>query len=340
MKAEKRSGAAVAAAGDRLVRRTGRGRLPTVRADFFLDPAERLTEQERRCDGDAPFLVAEIASELRSAFPDRRVASEGADHALVERLNLAGLLDDPGLIAILLRRADEERVASAAAVRSGRSEARVLQGLVSDDSPAVSAAAMALILARGRRRDRLGQCLLLFDDVPRETAAELVHRVAAALKQEGGIADRELAVAADKVIARHDPAKSTDLLAAALVAALADSGVTGNELLLASASEGELGLLAHLLARSAGIRPRVAADELLSGDPDSIILLLRLAKVPRPVAAGLVAAIGDLLGIDEPADSMLGFDALDNVALEQARELLLSDPAYRSALAALGGGDG
>ena len=341
MKAEKRSGAARAAASDRLVRRSGRGRLPTVRADFFLDPAERLTEQERALmTAMLHCLIAEIAGDLRSAFPDRRVAGEGADHALVERLNRAGLLDDPGLISILLRRADEERIASAAAVRSGRSEARVLQGLVSDDRPAVSAAAMALILARGRRRDRLGQCLLLFDDVPRDTAAELVHRVAAALKQEGRIADRELAVAADKVIARHDPAKSTDLLAAALVAALGDSAAVRNELLLAAANEGELGLLAHLLARAAGIPPRVAADELLSGDPDSVIMLLRLAKVPRPVAAGLVAAIGDLLGIDDPADSMLGFDALDNVALEQARELLLSDPSYRSALAVLGRGDG
>lgn len=341
MKAEKRSGAAHAAAADRLVRRSGRSRLPTVRADFFLDPAERLTEQERALmTAMLHCLVAEIAGELRSAFPDRRVAGEGADHALVERLNRAGLLDDPQLISSLLRRADEERIASAAAVRSGRSEARVLQGLVSDDSQAVSAAAMALILARGRRRDRLGQCLLLFDDLPRDTAVQLVHRVAAALKQEGGIADRELAVAAAKVAARHDPAKSTDHLAAALVEALGDRDGAGNELLLASANEGELGLLAHLLARSAGIPPRVAADELLSGDSDSIIKLLRLAKVPRPIAAGLVAAIGDLLGIDDPADSMLGFDALDNLALEQARELLLSDPAYRSALAAIGGADG
>ena len=339
MKAEKRSGAAAAAAGDRLVRRSGRDRLPTVRADFFLEPAERLTEQERALmSAMLHCLVAEIAGDLRSAFPDRRVAGEGADHALVERLNRAGLLDDPQLISILLRRADEERVASAAAVRSGRNEARVLQGLVSDDSPAVSAAAMALILARGRRRDRLGQCLLLFDDLPRETAVELVYRVAAALKQEGAIADRELAAAANKVIARHDSGKSTDQLAAALVEALGDG--VGNELLLASANEGELGLLAHLLARSAGVPPRVAADELLSGDPASIIMLLRLANVLRPIAAGLVAAIGDLLGIDDPADAMLGFDALDKAALEQARELLLSDPAYRSALAALGDGHG
>ena len=32
---------------DAPARVAGRGRLSTVRADFFLDPAERLTEQER-----------------------------------------------------------------------------------------------------------------------------------------------------------------------------------------------------------------------------------------------------------------------------------------------------
>jgi len=39
--------AAPAADGNGPARPAGRGRLATVRRDFFLDPAERLTEQER-----------------------------------------------------------------------------------------------------------------------------------------------------------------------------------------------------------------------------------------------------------------------------------------------------
>ena len=73
-------------------------------------------------------------------------------------------------MAHLLRRADEERIGMAARARSGRREARLLQGLVSHDYGAVAAAAMALILARGRRRDRFGQCLIAFDDLSATTA--------------------------------------------------------------------------------------------------------------------------------------------------------------------------
>ena len=41
---------------------------------------------------------------------------------------------------------------------------------------------MALILARGRRRDRFGQCLVAFDDLPQATAEALVAMIAAALR--------------------------------------------------------------------------------------------------------------------------------------------------------------
>ena len=81
---------------------------------------------------------------------------------------------------LLLRRADEERIATGAKARSGRREARVLQGLVSHDDGAVAAAAMALILARGRRRDRFGQCLLHFDDLPRDEARMRLSMLVAA----------------------------------------------------------------------------------------------------------------------------------------------------------------
>src|SRR3954465_788493 len=133
------------------------GRLATVRADFFLSPVDRLTEQERALmTAMLHCLVGDIADELRAALPSGwAAANDDSNLALINALTSSRLLAEPGLMAMLLRRADEERIATAATARTGRREARVLQGLVSHSNGTVSAAAMALILGRGRRRARL-----------------------------------------------------------------------------------------------------------------------------------------------------------------------------------------
>ena len=217
--------AAPAADGNGPARAARRGRLATVRRDFFLNPRERLTEQERALmTAMLHCLVSDVADAVRAALPNGRIAAnDEGDAFLVEALTASGLLDEVGLMALLLRRADEERIATAARARSGRREARVLQGLVSHDYGAVAAAAMALILARGRRRDRFGQCLVAFDDLPEATAEHLATAIAAGLRRElaaargPSSADVELAQASDSVIERHDPERSIESLTDALV---------------------------------------------------------------------------------------------------------------------------
>src|SRR3954454_404157 len=217
--------AAPAADENAPARAAGRGRLATVRRDFFLDPAKRLTEQERALmTAMLHSLVGDVAHAVRAALPNGRVAAnDEGDAALIEALTASGLLDEPGLMALLLRRADEERIATAARARGGRREARVLQGLVSHDYGAVAAAAMALILGRGRRRDRFGQCLVAFDDLPPRSAEALVSAVAAGLRREVAssgnyaAADGDLAVACDAVLNQRDDERSIDALTAALV---------------------------------------------------------------------------------------------------------------------------
>src|SRR3954453_11573513 len=227
-------------------RHAGRGRLATVRRDFFLDPAKRLTEQERALmTAMLHCLVSDVADAVRAALPNGRVAAnDEGDAALVEALTVAGLLDEVGLMTMLLRRADEERIASAARARSGRREARVLQGLVSHDYGAVAAAAMALILGRGRRRDRFGQCLVAFDDLPDSSAEHLVHAVAAGLRRDlagargPSLADAELTEASDRVLDGHDPERSIEALTGALVHFLEEAGSLGDDLVLSAAQEG------------------------------------------------------------------------------------------------------
>lgn len=331
-KTDRRSDATLEGGAQSLGRPPGRGRLATVRADFFLDPTERLSERERAVmSGMLHGLVVELAERIRAELPGRRSRGQG-DHDLVADLNRAGLLDDPDLLAILLRRAEEERVAAAASARAGRSEARALQGLVGHENGQVLAAAMALILARSRRRDRFGQSVLAFDDLPRSTAEMLIHCVAAAVKIESGDPDQAILASSAALIAAYDPAKSLEALALALAAALAEADILDDALLLASAHEGDIALLAHLLGYLAGISGAIAEGELLSGSPASVITLLRMAKVTRKVAAGILAAIGDLLGVDDPAAALALFASLKDAEVDDAHILLTSDPAYRSAL--------
>ena len=114
--------AAYAADGIAGARAAGRDRLSTVRRDFFLDPSKRLTEQERALmTAMLHCLVGDIADALRAALPSGKVAAnDEGDSALIATLTAAGLLDEPGVMALLLRRADEERISTAARARSGR----------------------------------------------------------------------------------------------------------------------------------------------------------------------------------------------------------------------------
>jgi hypothetical protein len=319
-----------------------------VRRDFFLDPTKRLTEQERALmTAMLHCLVSDVAAAVRAALPSGRLAANDEDDAaLIQALTGSGLLDEAGLMALLLRRADEERIATAARARSGRREARVLQGLVSHDYGAVAAAAMALILGRGRRRDRFGQCLIAFDDLPPASAESLVHAVAAGLRhdlaaaQGAPAADEELWAASDQVIEHHDEERSMEALTAALVHFLDESGGLTDELVLAAAHEGEVGFVAEFLARRSAIPTDSAMDELLSGDLSHVMALLRMAGASRELAAGLLAGIGDLLGIDDAGAAIGLFDRMSEEQAQAARAWLTTAGAYRAALERLGQGRG
>ena len=341
---------AVPAADLRVVpsRPAGRDRLTTVRQDFFLDPGQRLSEQERALmTAMLHSLIGDVADELRAALPATSlVANDDDNAALLAELSASGLLDLPELIDLLLRRADHEQVASAVRARSGRRDSRFIQLLVSDEDAAISAAAMALILARGRRRDRFGQMRIEFDDLSAELAVTIVHRVGAAMRRrllatlDAPSADRQLAAAGAALLARHDEGRRLEALTGALVRLLDQTGRLDDDLIGAAAEEGEFALVAEVLARRAAITTNDAADLLLGGSGEQMMLLLRMAGVSLDFAARLLAGPGDLLGMADPAREIARFDALDAVAVDAARDWLQLDPAYRAALAMLGADHG
>lgn len=292
-------------------------------------------------------LVSDVADAIRTELPAGRLAANDAsDSRLVETLTSSGLLDEPGLMALLLRRADEERIATAARARSGRREARVLQGLVSHDYGAVAAAAMALILGRGRRRDRFGQCLIAFDDLSPSSSEILVSALAAGLRREvAGVcgtasADLELSEASEQVLDQRDEERSIESLTATLVHFLDEAGSLTDELVLAAGNEGEITFVGEFLARRAGISTDSALAELLSGDAGQVMALLRAAGTSREFSAGLLAGIGDLLGVTDAGAAIRIFDTLTDDEVQSARCWLMTSAAYRTALERLGQGRG
>lgn len=329
-------------------RLAGRDRLATVRTDFFLHPEERLTEQERALmTAMLHCLVADIGDEVRAALPNGTApANDDGNLQLLDALTSARLLDRPGLVRLLLKRADEERISTAAGARTGKREARVLQGLVSHADGAVAAAAMALILARGKRRDRFGQCLLHFDDLPSGEARDLVQSICAALRGELGAlvgsatADRQLKGAAEQVLASHDPGNGIEALTASLARMLDEEGDLNDDILIAAAMEGEMTFVAETLARRSGIAADIAMEELLSADERRAMAVLRAAGISRQVTASLLAGIGDLLGIANPGRAIDFFDNLTDSEIESARAWLTADPAYRESVTSLGFGHG
>ncbi len=283
-------------------------------------------------------LVGEVADAVRAALPPGwAAANDESNLALVETLSRHRLLDDPALMALLVRRADEERIGASGRARSGRRDARTIQGLVSNEDGAVSAAAMALILARGRRRDRFGQCLLLFDDLAPALAEKLVNIVCAGLRiglgpvHGAAAADRALSASAGSVLSAHVPGRSVEAATAALIVAL-DAGQLLEPLILAAANEGELAFVAQAAAKRADVPAAAAIDELLSGDVRRVMALLRMAGLAREHAAGILASIGDLLGIDDAARAIALFDRLGDDEVAEARAWLASPPDYRAAV--------
>jgi hypothetical protein len=336
-----------AAAADRTVspaRNAGRTRLETVRRDFFLDAEQRLSEQERALmTAMLHAIVSDIADELRASLPPSSAVANDEDNSeLVADLTAAGLLDQPPLIELLLRRADEEQITTAVRARSGRRDGRLLQALVSDENPTLSAAAMSLILARGRRRDRFGQARLEFDDIPPRTAVALAQIVGAGLRPrllittDRQVADFQIAAASSALVARHDPAKRLESLASGLMRLLDEQGRLDDDLIATVAEDGDVVLVAQALARRAAVSGEDAFDLLLGGDGGSVMLLLRMAGASRELAARLLAGPGDLLEIADAGRAIARFDSMTAEEVESAREWLRLDPNYRAALAALG----
>ncbi len=309
--------------------RTGLDRLPVAMADFFLDEASRLTDEERALMAAMlRDLVAEIADELIAALPPILAArAERLRVGIYRRLRDSGLLAREGVVAVLLRRADEQQLAGHASRSDG-----TLAALVADEDPAVAEAAMALTLARGRRRDRFGRLGSEFDDLAAEDAVVLVHAIAAAFADMEEDADQQLGAAAQMLLARHDEGRRLEAQVASLARALEAGGRASDEMIRQLAQDGDAALLVGLLARRAGIDQADAWRMFTGGEA---MMLARLGGCERATAAQILAAFEPMSGATAAERFIERFDAIEDSAVEQRRRWLRLDPHYRAARGSL-----
>lgn len=289
-------------------------------------------------------LIEQIADEIRLGLPPEVLAHAEIDRdQIVPRLWKSGALDRPALILLLLRRADEQLIAAACRA-SRQSDGGTVERLVGDDDGAIASAAMALAVARGRRRDRFGRLGLEFDDVPADEAVSLVHLVAATMRgglESASVAiDEALAEAGERLLGRHDEERRVEMHALALAKALTEARGEDDQLVGALAAEGDAALLASLCAVRAGIAPETAWMLLVNDGARDAMLLARLAGVARPAAAAMVAALAEPLLWGEAAEAIECFDAPAGVDVDAARRWWRLPTAYRDGLLHIGGAHG
>jgi hypothetical protein len=307
--------------------RARRDRLVIVQADFFLDEGGRLTDEERSLmSAMLRGLVLEIADELIAGLPALVGArAEGARDGAYRRLREIGLLERAGLVDLLLRRADEQQLIA----RNDRGADAMVGALVGDEDPAIAEAAMALTIARGRRRDRFGRLGIEFDDLSAEDAVAVVHAVSAILRDRlDRDADPLLATAAQRLLAQHDEGRRLEASVAMLARALDQAGRSDDDLLKRLAQEGDAALLVAILARRAGIDGSDGWNFFTGGDA---MLLARMAGCERATAAQILAAFDVLVGLGAPDRAIDQFDAIDEERAERCRRWMRLDPHYRAA---------
>ena len=308
-------------------RRAGTGRVSVVQADFFLDEVNRLTDEERSLMAAMlRGLVSEIADELIAGLPPLLAAqAEPAREGFYRTLRNAGLLERQGIVALLLRRADEQQLAG----RKGRPGGGMIAALVGDENVAVAEAAMGLTVARGRRRDRFGRLGVEFDDLAAEDAVALAHSIAAVIRKHfDHEADPLLAASAQALLARHDEGRRLEALVATLARELDAAGRLGDDMLRDLAEESEAALLVGAMARRAGIDGDDAWDFVSSGDA---MMLARLAGCERSTAAQILAAFDSKVGLGTTDRAIEQFDELADEGVERCRRWMRLDPHYRQA---------
>jgi uncharacterized protein (DUF2336 family) len=323
-----------------------RARAAAIAADLALPPALRLTDRQRRAVASLfASLVGDVEDALRAALIERLPAGspEGLAAALgsaslpiaLPLIEAGRLLTDPSLLALLLRRAEEHRLASAGADHG------LLASLAGDDDSAIAAEAMGLLIALNSRFDAFQEPLVGRSDLPADLRHRLVWTVAAALRRyaierhglDPAAADAAITAAAASLIPGYDEADGVEARALRLAAALSARGRLGDVVATRAGEEGNLPLLLAVLALRSGLALDSVWDLLADPAGSGSVLLLRAAGLDRAAAAAILLRIAP--GDAAAAARLDRFDTLSHAEVARLLAPWHAEPAYRGAIAEL-----
>lgn len=337
----------------RLLLAAARERFSVAATDIHLPEQSRLTEWQRLTASALLLrLVRSVEDDLRARlagqFSDNEALYAALGSARVEIalpvLERAGVLRDPELGTVLIRRVEEHRFWK----EHGRADALPSE-LIRDEDDIVAAEAMTLLIARSRRFDRFQEPVMGHTDLPAELQHRLVWMIAAALRQyivqqhrlASGQADSAISAAAGEVIGEHDESQGLEATAMRLARRLHQLGRLEGTDLSQMLEDGQLPLFV------AGLAVRCALDypsawEILS-DPHGrgSALMLRSGDIARDSAAWILLLLnsrGKLFSgaeADAAAAQLDLFDTTEDGAALEVLRLWQVDPGYRTAIARL-----
>lgn len=339
----------------RLLLAAARERFSVAVTDLLLPEQTRLSEWQRLTAANLlTRLVRSVEDTLRASLA-AKLEEQDAVHAALSSahvdialpiLERAGVLNDPELGTLLVRRVEEHRFWKAQTARTAPGE-DLLARLIRDADPDVAAEAMELVIARSRRFDRFGEPVIGQVELPAELQHRLVWMIAAALRhylvQQHQIAspDGVVAEAAEAAIAAYDEGASLEARSLRVARRLHRLRRLDGPLLARALEEGLLPLFiagtSQLTATDYGAAWEVLSDPRGRGPA----ILLRAAGISREDAAATFLTLsshGRLFSGQEGESAVAQlelFDSLDEGAASDMLRLWQVDPAYRAAVARL-----
>lgn len=355
-----------AAAADRLLAdaaaaaEAARARIAAAAAELFRPPERALGQDVRIAMARLlAGLVAAVEDDLRQRLivrlardtPPALVATLAAGDVAVAApiLERARLLGDADLVAALLRRA-EEHVLTAALPPAGNSAAPLLDSLMQSGDEPLASAAMALLVAEGRRREELDSPLFARTDLPAELQHRLVWWVAAALRRyvlsRRAVApvalDAALVAVANEALAGYDEGDTFEGRAMQLARRLHQRLRLDDALIVCAVGDGHFALAVAALAVRARIDFASAWEMAADAGGSRLTVLLRGAgcgrSAARDVARAFACAGGGAESAAGAAEWLAGYDWLDPLAAREAIRPWQLDGGYRRALSDLAAG--